>query len=87
MKNIFVCLKLNILNYIQPGNDPTTIHKDPFQVWTNLGVSRDAWTHKIKSSSLKYYLSLVNIFMRKINDVHVFLPEILMIKEFWNLIE
>ena len=45
-----------------------------------------AWTHPKKGSSLACNLFLVNFSMQKIKDNDALLPEILMIKEYCNLI-
>ena len=41
-------------------------------------------TQSNESSSLAWYLSLVNISMQKIKDIDALLSEILMIKEYCN---
>lgn len=52
------------------------------QVWAWLDMS--GHTQSNESSSLAWYLSLVNISMEKIKDIDALLSEILMIKEYCN---
>ena len=53
------------------------------QVWAWLDMS--GHTQLNESSSLTWYLSLVNIYMQKIKDIDALLSEILLIKEYCNL--
>ena len=51
-------------------------------------TTRDyAWTHPTKSSSLIYYLSIVDISMQKIKEIDALLPELSMTRESCCLIE
>ena len=49
--------------------------------WGRLCTAGHAWTHSTKSISLVCMQHLTNISMKKIKDIHAFLPEIFLIRK------
>ena len=65
---------------------PQTNQNHHRQVYASLGVAGSSWPQPTNSSTLRCYLPLVNIFLKKKYDTDCFLPESLAIKESCNII-